>query len=253
MTTFVTAPRVSPSTGLAKTFPGPQGPVRAVRGVDLEIAPGETVALLGPNGAGKSTTIDMMLGLAPPDRGDVPLFGRGAGGGRRSRRVGRDAADRPADQRPLGPRAARHDGLALPGSAAGRRGPRADGAGPARAARTQKLSGGQTQRVRFALALVADPDLMVLDEPTVALDVEARHAFWATMRSSRRGHDRPVRHPLPGGGRRVRRPDRADGARAGSWPTAPPTEIKAQVGHAHDPGDAARRLRRRPRARCRAS
>jgi ABC-2 type transport system ATP-binding protein len=49
--------------------------------------------------------------------------------------------------------------------------------------RTQKLSGGQTQRVRFAIALVSDADLLVLDEPTVALDVEARHAFWTAMRN----------------------------------------------------------------------
>ena len=56
---------------LAKSY----GPVAAVRGIDLTIAPGETVALLGPNGAGKSTTIDMILGLAPPDAGSVTLFG----------------------------------------------------------------------------------------------------------------------------------------------------------------------------------
>src|SRR3954454_17500075 len=56
-------------SGLTKTFKSANGPVRAVRGVDITIAPGETVALLGPNGAGKSTTIDMMLGLLPPDAG----------------------------------------------------------------------------------------------------------------------------------------------------------------------------------------
>src|ERR1700690_4391423 len=61
--------------GLVKTFPGPDGPIRAVRGIDVEIAPGETVALLGPNGAGKSTTIDMLLGLLAPDEGSVSVFG----------------------------------------------------------------------------------------------------------------------------------------------------------------------------------
>jgi ABC-type multidrug transport system ATPase subunit len=67
--------------GLTKSFHTPQGAVQAVRGIDIEIARGETVALLGPNGAGKSTTIDMLLGLLPPDAGSVSLFG-----GRRARR-----------------------------------------------------------------------------------------------------------------------------------------------------------------------
>ena len=61
-------------SGLAKSF----GEVRAVRGIDIAIAPGETVALLGPNGAGKSTTIDMLLGLLEPDGGTVSVFGIGA-------------------------------------------------------------------------------------------------------------------------------------------------------------------------------
>jgi len=55
--------------GLVKTFRAPAGPVHAVRGIDIDIAPGETLALLGPNGAGKSTTIDMLLGLSKPDAG----------------------------------------------------------------------------------------------------------------------------------------------------------------------------------------
>ncbi|MGH2832192.1 MAG: ATP-binding cassette domain-containing protein, partial [Solirubrobacteraceae bacterium] len=62
--------------GLVKSFKGPHGPIEAVRGVDVEIAIGETVALLGPNGAGKSTTLDMMLGLLSPDAGSVSVFGR---------------------------------------------------------------------------------------------------------------------------------------------------------------------------------
>src|ERR1700679_2084465 len=62
--------------GLAQSYRGPQAPIRAVRGVDVTIAAGETVALLGPNGAGKSTTIDMLLGLLRPDEGSVSVFGR---------------------------------------------------------------------------------------------------------------------------------------------------------------------------------
>jgi ABC-2 type transport system ATP-binding protein len=62
--------------GLRKTFRSPGGPVHAVRGLDVDIAPGETVALLGPNGAGKSTAIDMLLGLLPADSGTVRVFGR---------------------------------------------------------------------------------------------------------------------------------------------------------------------------------
>ena len=65
--------------GLAKSFTTPQGVVRAVDGIDVTIAPGETVALLGPNGAGKTTTIDMLLGLLPPDSGGVSVFGRTPG------------------------------------------------------------------------------------------------------------------------------------------------------------------------------
>jgi len=66
--------------GLSKSFRGPQGPIEAVKGIDVQIAAGETVALLGPNGAGKSTTIDMLLGLLPPDSGSVSVFGRSPAG-----------------------------------------------------------------------------------------------------------------------------------------------------------------------------
>ena len=169
--------------GLSKSFRGPDGPIRAVRGIDVEIAAGETVALLGPNGAGKSTTIDMLLGLLAPDEGSVTVFGRppaqavaeGAVGGMlQTGQLIRDLSVRelvrmmaslyPA---PLGV----EDTLEM------------SGVSEIGAQRTQKLSGGQTQRVRLAVALVSDPQLLVLDEPTVALDVEGRHAFWGTMRA----------------------------------------------------------------------
>jgi ABC-2 type transport system ATP-binding protein len=168
--------------GLVKTFRSAHGTVRAVRGVDVAIGRGETVALLGPNGAGKSTTIDMLLGLLSPDRGTVSLFGRpprqavaeGAVGAMlQTGSLIRDLTAREliAMVASLYPSPLPVDEvLALTGieRLAGQR--------------TQKLSGGETQRVRFAIALVPDPELLVLDEPTVAMDVEGRHAFWSTMR-----------------------------------------------------------------------
>ena len=164
---------------VAKSF----GPVPAVRGVDLTIAPGETVALLGPNGAGKSTTIDLMLGLARPDRGAVSVFGRppdravseGAVGAKQQTGTlirDLDVRELVAVVASLYPSPLDVDEvLELTGTA------------PLARRRTQKLSGGEAQRVRFALAVVGDPDLLVLDEPTVALDVESRNAFWAAMRA----------------------------------------------------------------------
>jgi ABC-2 type transport system ATP-binding protein len=169
-------------TGLTKSFRSPQGPVQAVRGVDISIAPGETVALLGPNGAGKSTTIDMLLGLLLPDSGTVSLFGMtpqraiAAGAVGAMLQVGaviQDLSVREllAMMASLYPQPLPVDDvieLTRIGDLTGRR--------------TTRLSGGQTQRLRFAVALVSNPDLLVLDEPTVAMDVEGRRDFWATMR-----------------------------------------------------------------------
>jgi len=169
--------------GLTKTFASPTGPVRAVRGIDVTIAPGETVALLGPNGAGKSTTIDMILGLAEPDSGAARVFGTSPTGAVDAGRVSamlqtgglveylsvRELVEMMASLYP--------DPLAVDDAIA------LTGIGDIAGQPTRKLSGGQTQRVRAALALVADPDLLILDEPTVAMDVEGRHAFWETMRA----------------------------------------------------------------------
>jgi len=169
-------------TGLAKSFRGPEGPVHAVRGIDVSIAAGETVALLGPNGAGKSTTIDMMLGLLEPDHGQVTVFGRTPANAVKDGAVGamlqtgavlRDLSVRElvTMMASLYPRPLDVDEVL-----------HLTGISDIANRRTQKLSGGQTQRVRFAVALVSNPELLVLDEPTVAMDVEGRHAFWTTMR-----------------------------------------------------------------------
>ena len=168
--------------GLVKTFTSAQGPVHAVRGVDLDISPGETVALLGPNGAGKSTTIDMLLGLLQPDAGEVSLFGLPSAKAVEAGLVGamlqtgglvqnltvRELVTMMASlyPRPLDVQSA----MELTGVA------------DIAEQRTNKLSGGQTQRVRAAIALVANTDLLVLDEPTVAMDVEGRRQFWTFMR-----------------------------------------------------------------------
>jgi len=168
--------------GLVKSFGSGDSIVRAVQGVDVSIAPGETVALLGPNGAGKSTTIDMLLGLTTPDAGSVSLFGKTASDAVADGEVGamlqtggliHDLSVREliAMVASLYPRPLDLDRVL-----------EQTGLDAIEGRRTQKLSGGETQRLRFALALVSDPALLVLDEPTVAMDVEARHAFWLVMR-----------------------------------------------------------------------
>jgi ABC-2 type transport system ATP-binding protein len=164
---------------VAKSF----GPVQAVRGIDLAVAPGETVALLGPNGAGKSTTIDMILGLSRPDSGTVSVLGASPAAAVKSGRVGGTLqAGSPPDQlrvRELVALMASYYPHPLPVDDVLRQTGIEDIAGRW----ASKLSGGQAQRVRFAAALVGDPDLLVLDEPTSGIDVEGRREFWQAMRA----------------------------------------------------------------------
>jgi ABC-2 type transport system ATP-binding protein len=158
--------------------------VPAVRGVDLTIAAGQTVALLGPNGAGKSTTIDMLLGLSRPDRGEARLFGldpsAAVAAGQVAAMLQTGGLVRDLRVREI---------IAMMGSLYPAPRPVAEvlelaGVGDIADQRTQKLSGGQTQRVRFALALVSNARLLVLDEPTVGMDVEARREFWTVIRAA---------------------------------------------------------------------
>lgn len=171
--------------GAVKTF----GTVRAVDGVDLEIGRGETVALLGRNGAGKSTTISLLLGLNTPDAGTVELFGAQPAKAVRGGLVGAMLQEARAVPRvtvgELVTFVARRYPAPMPVAQA----LELAGIGELAGRRVDRLSGGQTQRVRFAVALAGNPSLLVLDEPTAALDVEARHAFWRSMRAyARRGH-----------------------------------------------------------------
>ena len=165
--------------GLTKSY----GSLRAVDALTLAIRPGETVALLGPNGAGKTTTVSMLLGLLTPDSGSAMVLGMTPNEAIHSGRIG----------------AMLQEGNLMPGV---RIGELLDYVLSLRSSsmtraellemahlnglekrRIDRLSGGQTQRVRFALAIASNPEVLVLDEPTAAMDVEARHDFWASMRS----------------------------------------------------------------------
>ncbi|MHC2185903.1 ABC transporter ATP-binding protein [Rathayibacter agropyri] len=167
------------ATALTKSF----GSVAAVVGVDLTVRPGEIVAFLGPNGAGKTTTIDMLLGLSTPDTGEVRVFGRPPRtavahglvsavlqtGGLLTDLTAREtleltaslfaetrAVDEVLERAGIREIADRRVGL---------------------------CSGGQQQRLRFAMALLSDPGLLLLDEPTTGMDVEGRRAFWGAIRA----------------------------------------------------------------------
>jgi len=165
------------------------GDVLAVDGLDLHVGRGETVALLGPNGAGKSTTVSAVLGLLHPDAGTVRVLGRAPADAVRAGCVGAML---------------QHGGLASDARVGEvirlvrRSYPapwplddlvRTAGLDGLLDREVDALSGGQRQRVLLAVALAGQAPLLVLDEPTSAMDVEGRRAFWTTMRElAARGH-----------------------------------------------------------------
>ena len=157
------------------------GQVHAVRGIDLEVAPGEIVAFLGPNGAGKTSTIEMILGLSQPSRGSVSVYGmtphqaisRGlvsavmqTGGLLKDftvKETARYIASLFTHSRPVTEVLERAGITAIGDRKVG------------------KCSGGEQQRLRFALAMLSDPELLILDEPTTGMDVEGRRGFWSAI------------------------------------------------------------------------
>jgi ABC-2 type transport system ATP-binding protein len=173
-------------TNLHKRYPG-RPPVDAVNGLDLRIEQGECFGLLGPNGAGKTTTIEILEGLLPPTRGDVEVLGRrwGEHDDEIKQRIGISL-----QETRLPEKLTVAEVLTLFRSFYKR------GLEPEEAMRrvsleekahtwTKKLSGGQKQRLAVACALVGDPELLFLDEPTTGLDPQSRRQLWELIRGFR--------------------------------------------------------------------
>jgi ABC-2 type transport system ATP-binding protein len=165
------------------------GDTLAVDRLDLRIAAGETVALLGPNGAGKSSTVNAALGLFRPAAGRVLLGGRTPAQAIRTGGVGAmlQHGGLPSETRVGEVLALVRRRYELPWPVEDLRA--TTGIEGLQGRRVDALSGGQRQRVLLALALAGAPPLLLLDEPTSAMDVEARQSFWTTMRGlAARGH-----------------------------------------------------------------
>ncbi len=168
-------------TALTKSFASRGGAVHAVRGLDLTIGRGEVVAVLGPNGAGKTTTLDVVLGLTEPTSGRALVLGARPQDAVRGGRVSavlqtggllRDLTVRET-VRIIASTYAVHTGVDDVIA-------RTD-LGAVAHRKVSKCSGGEQQRLRFALALLPDPEVLVLDEPTAGMDVSARRTFWDVM------------------------------------------------------------------------
>jgi ABC-2 type transport system ATP-binding protein len=173
-----TAPAIA-LRGLTKRF----GSVTAVDGLDLTIEPGEIVAFLGPNGAGKTTTIDMVLGLSRSDAGSVEVYGEAP-----RTAVAHGLVSAVMQSGGLLKELTVRETVELTAALFAHTRPVAEvleraGIKDIADRRVGKCSGGQQQRLRFAMALLPEPELLILDEPTTGMDVEGRREFWAAIRA----------------------------------------------------------------------
>jgi ABC-2 type transport system ATP-binding protein len=220
--------------GLRKRYPG-RPPVEAVRGLDLRVEVGECIGLLGPNGAGKTTTVEILEGLLPADAGEVEILGLA---------WARDAAAiRPRigislQETKLPEKLSVVEVLRLFRSFYARGldpGAVMDRVGIADKARAwvRNLSGGLKQRLAVACALVGDPELLFLDEPTTGLDPQARRQIWAIVHAFR-GQGRTVlltTHYMEEAERLCDRVAIVDGGRVIALGT--PAELVARLGGDH--------------------
>ena len=181
------AGRLEPEVATLQNIYKRYGAITALADISLTSRPGEVFALLGPNGAGKTTALNLLLGLVRPDGGTVQLFGKPPQTAESRARVG---AMLQLSGIPETLTVAEHLGLfaayyprPLP------LGEVLEQTGLVGSERRSygKLSGGQKQRLHLALALIGDPDLLVLDEPTTGLDVGSRRSFWDVVRDAAAG------------------------------------------------------------------
>ena len=176
-------PAAADLTGVTKRFTDARGnKFPAVDDVSFRIQAGEVVAFLGPNGAGKTTTIDMLLGLTKPDAGTITVFGVEPLAAARTGKVSVVLQTDGLLPELTVEATVRMVGSLHPGADVERAIARA-GLTDLRNRKVGACSGGEKQRLRFALALLPNPDFMVLDEPTAGMDVNARQEFWAAVRA----------------------------------------------------------------------